>query len=467
MLKMTCYEFLTLLANTSSVKTKKEMLKWADDSTDNEHNVKKIFKYAYDTVNFSYGVSAQRVTSSLIEFAQNLDKNLKKTGNSGINLDEIVPGEPVSFEEAFKLLDKLNAREITGDAALQACVDLCWKFNKPERDMFIYILDRDLHCGVNKTLLNKVWHEFIPLPKYNRCSVFSKDKINRISFPAYLQLKCDGTYREVQKRGTNITVRSRQGEVRNDLLFTDQFKDFPDGIYTGEITLGHAYKPDANRSVSNGLINSNNPPYGEMWLTLWDYLTPMEYSGLSKTPYKDRFAKLSEILKTASDHPQIELVPTIEVNSLDEVIAETSNVMSQGLEGCVLKDKNMVFKDGTNPQQMKIKLKVDCEMRITGFTEGTGKRAGKVGAICFESDDHQIKGLCSGFSDAEMDDFTNCKSYYIGKIISIEFNDLSKPEYSDHYALVHPRFVAVREDKDTTDTLETVKNLRDMARQLA
>ena len=142
--------------------------------------------------------------------------------------------------------------------------------------------------------------------------------------------------------------------------------------------------------------------------------------------------------------------------------------MEQGLEGGVLKDKGNCFKNGTSGTQLKIKLKVDAEMRITGFTDGTvgTKREGKIGAIQFSNDEGTIKGQCSGFSDAELDLFTKNKDNLIGRIISVEFNDLVKAENNDYYALSHPRFVEIRNDKDETDTLEKVMQLRDMAKSL-
>ena len=54
----------------------------------------------------------------------------------------------------------------------------------------------------------------------------------------------------------------------------------------------------------------------------------------------------------------------------------------------------------------------------------------------------------------------------IGRIISVEFNDIVKSENNDYYALSHPAFIEIRNDKDETDTLEKVIQLRDMAKIL-
>ena len=142
--------------------------------------------------------------------------------------------------------------------------------------------------------------------------------------------------------------------------------------------------------------------------------------------------------------------------------------MNKGLEGGVLKNINMGYKNGTSKDQLKIKLKVDVEMRCVGFVKGTKgtkyENLNKV--IVFENDEGTIKGQCSGMTDEMVDEVTKNESNYINKILTVKFNDLQKADDHDFYALSHPRFDCWRDDKDTTDTLETVLKLRDMAKEL-
>jgi hypothetical protein len=107
-------------------------------------------------------------------------------------------------------------------------------------------------------------------------------------------------------------------------------------------------------------------------------------------------------------------------------------------------------------------------MRITGFQEGTPgtKREATFGAMIFENDEGTIKGRCSGFTDKQLEDFNSRREELIGKIIEVQFNDLSKARDSDYYALSHPRFIEIRE-KDETDTLEKAFELRQMAMELS
>lgn len=404
--------------------------------------LREIFKYTYDTVNYTYGVSAESAKNFCIHSVANFDMPM------------------------FAVLELLNDKIATGNDALEICQRYI-QTNPSYKELFLQIIDRDLRIGVNTKTIGKIWEGLLCKPNYNRCQIFDKKRASNISYPAFLQLKCDGTYREAYISNGVVSFKTRSGEPYANPVLAEQMKNFPSGYYLGEFTIGKASEPDVNRSIGNGLINSDNPPYDQIHFTIWDYLTDREYQGIDKTPYFSRFSVLSSIMSTYAESANlVELVPNTFVSNLNSVLEYTSNIMSQNLEGTVLKDFKMVFKNGTNNKQLKIKLKVDCEMRITGFTLGNGKRKDKVGAILFENDEKSIKGACSGFSNKEMEQFTKNPDKYINKIISVEFTDLSKSPNNNYFALVHPRFVEIRKDKTETDSLAKVQNLKQMAKEL-
>ena len=367
-----------------------------------------------------------------------------------------------TVDELLSALEILGEGTIRGNEAHQFVCNHLKCLDNDNKEIFLNVLGRDLKIGLNVKSINKVFKNLIPKPNYMRCAVLSEKTLKKINFPAFIQLKMDGTYREIHVADGQVTGKTRSGEEYFNPVLFKEMENFPNGYYTGELTID-----GESRFTGNGLINSLNPPYEKITFTVWDYLTDEDYLEKSKTPYYSRFESLSDIIEKHNSN-RVKLVPNHEVNSIDEALKYVSDWMEQGLEGGVLKDKNNVFKNGTSGTQLKIKLKVDAEMRITGFTDGTigTKREGKIGAIQFSNDEGTIKGQCSGFSDEELDLFTKNKDNLIGRIISVEFNDLVKSENNDYYALSHPRFIEIRNDKDETDTLDKVIQLRDMAKSL-
>ena len=431
-------DILNELNESNSSNYKLDILKKYKDNSE----LKKLLELTYNRNKYNFNVS----------------KNCIIKDNPGI----LESNGSKTVDEVLSALEILGEGTIRGNEAHQFVCNHLKYLDNDNKEIFLNVLGRDLKIGLNVKSINKVFKNLIPKPNYMRCAVLSEKTLKKINFPAFIQLKMDGTYREIHVADGQVSGKTRSGEEYFNPVLFKEMENFPNGFYTGELTI-----EGESRFTGNGLINSLNPPYEKITFTVWDYLTDEDYLEKSKTPYYSRFESLSDIIEKHKSN-RVKLVPNHEVNSIDEALKYVSDWMEQGLEGGVLKDKNNVFKNGTSGTQLKIKLKVDAEMRITGFTDGTigTKREGKIGAIQFSNDEGTIKGQCSGFSDEELDLFTKNKDNLIGRIISVEFNDLVKSENNDYYALSHPRFIEIRNDKDETDTLEKVIQLRDMAKGL-
>lgn len=429
-------EIFNELKNTTSTKEKFNIL---SKNKENE-SLKRILKYAYDSVSYTYGVTYNHILS--FESNDTSQKNM------------------------FELLEELSKRELTGHNALRECKNLINTLSEENKIIFKGIIDRDFKIGVSTKTLNKVWKGLIPTPNYCRCSTFKKGA--KITYPAFVQLKCDGTYREAHIENGVCSFRTRSGEEYSIPTLEKEMSKLPDGYYTGEFTIGRADEPDVDRQVGNGLINSKTPPFEKIHFTIWDYLRPLEYTLNARRTYKERFEELTSII-TQAQIENVSIVQSVIVNSEEEMIKQVSLWMSKGLEGGVLKDFNMSFKNGTSNQQFKIKLKIDAEMRVKDFQKGTEgtKYEGQNKVIIFENDEGTIKGQCSGMTDAQVEECTKHPEKYIGQIVSVQFNDLIKAQGSEVYALSHPRFVEFRlNEKNETDTLEKVLDLREMAKNL-
>ena len=430
-------DFLSELNESNSSNYKISTLK----KYQNSEIVKQLLKLTYDKNNFNFGMSRTRLLGILNEsnFPEGIDK----------------------IDDYLDLLQE-NSGKLSGNSAKEFYSSLLQKLTEDSRVILLNILGRDLKCGINIKNINKVFKNLIPKPNYMRCAVFSEKLVKKIHFPAMLQLKMDGTYREFNVSNGTVSAKTRAGEEYFNPVLFEEMMYFPDGYYMGELTID-----GESRFTGNGLINSLNPPLDKIIFTCWDFLTFDEYTGKVKTSYIDRFNRLQNLIASRKVK-QVKLVENHFVNNVSEALKQVSLWMSEGLEGGVLKDFNNTFKNGTSNTQLKIKLKVDAEMRITGFTEGTPgtKREGKIGAIQFANDEGTIKGQCSGFSDAELEEFSKNKDSLIGKIISVEFNDITKAENNEYYALSHPRFIEIRNDKNETDDLKKVIQLRDMAKML-
>lgn len=446
-----------------------------------------VFRKTYDKVLWTYGVTMKK-----IPVYTNTDR--------------------IKIEQALVEIEKLGRREITGNDAIIFLHKLLSDLSEEDSKILEKIINRDLRINFGKKEYNKiVSKEYQCLsPTYLRCDVLTKKTSKNIHYPAVLQKKADGTYREFSIDDSEVECRSRSGESYDYPLHNNYLSKLKDGVYVGELTVRASeetmktvYKKLEDtkrkgddteeleeiiskynesiskgeeyilpRGIGNGLINSDEPPHEDIVIELWDYITFEEYNlarqkdkkKVCTTIYNDRFNILKKNISEIS-YNDIRIIEHVIVNNSHEVMLQNKIWMEKGYEGSILKDWSGVFKDGTSNKQLKIKLKISVEMRIVGFKDGTigTKREGKVGSIIFKNDEGTVDGRCSGFTDEFLDEVTNNKEKYLGKIIEVEFNDLSRASGSETYALSHPRFIEFRLDKSSTDKLEQIFKMREMA----
>jgi len=485
---MSIYEILEELnlENGSNYKLK-TLKKYSDNEL-----LKRVMKMTYDRVNYTFGITMKNVHAGSAE-------------------------NTISLQEALDGLDKLNAREYTGNAAIGFLENLLENVSETNAIVLRLIVGRDLKINLGRTSINKVWKNLIPKPCYCRCDIYKEKTAKNINFPAIVQLKADGTYRESLKDDKNVKFTSRSGEPYNYKNLEDSLSSISDkfnGYFVGELTvkcddkileriipsiLKEDIKNGTNnaetiqkhyrektelgkeyilpRGIGNGLINSDDVPYDNLIYDLWDFVNVEDYALASlkdrkntpKVPYKERFSLLQEAVKELKDNG-IDNIRVIEyklVENLKEVSDFASEKMKDGLEGAILKDWEMLFKDGTSKQQLKMKISFELDVRITGFIEGTKgtKREETFGSVEYSTDDGMIKGSVSGFSDDQLKDFNSRREELIGVVFTLEGNDLTKGRGNVHYAVSHPRFIELRTDKDSTDDLERALDILESAKE--
>lgn len=434
---MSIKEIVNELNESNSSNYKLEVL---EKYSDNEL-LKRVLKMTYDKVSYNYGITLKKIP-------------------------EVQPSEDpyMNLEQALDIIESnFCTRAVTGNAAISSLTAILQSLNADDQYVAKGVIDRSQKINMGRSGINKVFPKLIIKPPYMRCQVYSKKTSKNISFPACLQLKADGRFVAITVDNGEVTFASRQGEEQEFPLLLNAFSKAPDGVYIGEMMV----MGEKVRTTANGMINSSNPPHELIYVQLWDFITLEEYSRPKdkkwKVPYVTRLLRLTEI--TDKLNPiRVQLIETWEVNSLKEALKKVSEWMTEGYEGGVLKDYSNIFIDHDSPTQLKLKLEVECDMRITGFTVGTGKNLEYFGAVTFENDEGTIKGKVgvSSMTEKLRNYIHENREDFLSRIMEVQFNDLSKAEGNDYYALSHPRYVEIK-DKDETDTLTKVFENREMA----
>jgi DNA ligase-1 len=194
---------------------------------------------------------------------------------------------------------------------------------------------------------------------------------------------------------------------------------------------------------------------------VWDFL-PYSYYEKGKeykTEYIYRLKYLKESIKHIGDG-SIRLIKSKVVNCYTDCMEYFQQVLNIGEEGLILKLPTNTWKDGKS-QQVKMKLLFTVDLKLTGYINGNGKFENTLGSIIAESGDGVIKISASGFSDDLRDEIWSNKDKYMGKIVEIQCNAISR-DFEQNWSLQHPVFKGFHVDKNEADSLQDIINNQNM-----
>ena len=360
--------------------------------------------------------------------------------------------------QAMDKLFELSSRIVTGNAAIEHLTQVLTSLSPKNAKVLERIIAKDLKCGVSTATANDVWLGLIVDYPCMLASQYEQKLVDKIQWPAMVQLKLDGMRFNAVVRDGQCEFKSRNGKTI-DLLghLENEFVKLANGmdlVFDGELIV----KDDSgilNRQTGNGILNKavkgtiSDKEASMVHATIWDHIPYMYFtSGECPTPYKERFARLQ-----AAD--KISIVPNFIIEDIEEAQAKFKEYYDQGEEGIILKDMHAPWENKRSKSLIKFKGELECDLKIVDVEDGTGKYEGMLGALVCESEDGIIKvKVGSGFNDEDRKKIK--KQDVVGKVVAVKYNSRIRSKHEDE-SLFLPIFVEIREDKDKADSAGSIK----------
>ena len=375
----------------------------------------------------------------------------------------------------FKTLaNALIKRAVTGHAALGAIDVAMQKATNAEwNGWYRLILQKDIRAGFSETTVNRAVKDInkeyvIPTTPYMRCSLPESSNMEDWDWSkgVYSNLKADGMFAYINLNADGfVWVTSRGGTLFLDgtLGIEDAAaKTFDKDTCThGELTVYQDGKL-LQRQLGNGILNSvlkggSLESNQIVVFDCWDQIPLSAFTpkGKYNTTYKSRFDKLSAQVKSGS--PQIKLIETRIVTTMEDAQAHYKEMRKLGLEGTICKSPDTIWKDGTSKDQVKFKESIDVELIVKGFAPGKGKNAALFGSLTSQSACGKLECGVSGLSDELRLAIHNDRKNWLGKIITVRSNSVMYSSKGGVHSLFLPRFIEERDDKTEADTFEQIE----------
>ena len=348
-------------------------------------------------------------------------------------------------------------RELTGNNAKDAVSGMIARCETLDEWNFWYrrILLKDLKCGISEKTVNKVYGKgFIPI---FGC-MLAKDGTNmqeKITGQQVVEYKFDGVRCLAIIENNECTLYSRSGRVFENVPHIN--KALGKEYYNGYVLDGELMGKDFQLLMKK--INSKHGWKEEEmdeYFAVFDILTVEEFkAGGSDIPQLERKKKLDKLFRGDADLFWNKSVHSVNYDVLDmdneldsaQFTEKAAHAAQEGFEGLMVKPSDGLYKTKRTDAWLKLKPFIEVTLELKDVEEGTGKNAGKLGALVCEGIEmgKRIKvNVGSGLSDDDRDSIWNNPQDYLGLLVEIRADVITKPEDSDVYSLRFPRFKGFR-----------------------
>lgn len=257
----------------------------------------------------------------------------------------------------------------------------------------------------------------------------------------YLSRKFDGNYVQIHKVGKDVK------------FYTSGNKEFFIPEVANELV---ALNPENSFILECEYIGTSDGKLGDRTKAckLTTYRTNFEKGLSTSFDSRERFKAFDLIIPDISFVDREQILDNLKLgNFINKVsyfgpmtLAEAKDTAklwcNQGFEGCYIKQFTHLQEAGKRVNTaVKLKYRKTADLLCIDIIEGTGKYVGQIGSLVLKDSNGRIVAVGSGLSDY---DRSRLHSYYIGKIIEIEYEQII-----DTY--IQPTYIRVRDDKNVSD----------------
>ncbi len=361
-------------------------------------------------------------------------------------------GPGITQSDFDDIVRSLEARTLTGNAMKDTIQVLCDSSKMEEwNDWYRRILIKDLRCGVTHKTINK--HSTIKVPVFE-CMLAddSKKHEKKLVGDVLIEPKLDGVrvvvICDVDK--DEVKLFSRNGkELLNFPEINKQFDEMLDQMSESMVFDGEVMSDDF-QTLMREIHRKGGAKTKDAKLNLFDCMPLYNFQdGSCVDPITER----KKWLDGYTFGPNINLVEHVRMNLDDDEgqkqFADYNKMcIDRGFEGIMVKPVNGIYECKRSTGWLKVKPFIEVSLKVIDVEEGTGRNAGKLGALVVEGTDMDkfIKtNVGSGLTDTDRDTFWKSKDKLIGQIVEVRADAITQnQDTTNEWSLRFPRFLRFR-----------------------
>ena len=398
--------------------------------------------------NTEFFEGARLALNSMITFG--LKQIPEKKNEDGAGLD---------WADFTFVVERLVDRTLTGNAARDTVVELINQSTQQQwNGWYRRILIKDLRCGVSEKTINKMVekdYENFVIPVFS-CQLAhdSANHESKVTGDKLIEVKLDGVrVLAIVYPSGHVDLFSRNGkELVNFPHIVEQLSQVA-AVFNIPMVLDGEVMSSSFQDLMKQVHRKDNVATNDAVLNLFDILPLEDFeAGISNVPQQLRSETLIGWHTThAGQLPNVtvlhhELVDLDDPDGQARFRAINARAIAGGYEGIMIKDPDAVYECKRSVAWLKLKPFIEVSLDVVDFEEGTGRNAGRLGAIICEGEDdgRRIRvNVGSGFSDANRVDYWVGRGEIKGHVAEVRADAITQNQ-DGSYSLRFPRFLRFR-----------------------
>jgi DNA ligase-1 len=364
--------------------------------------------------------------------------------------------------EFWALCEALRTRSLTGGKAKLHIEAMMNKFDSEQwNSLARRVLIKDLRCGISEKTLNKVLKNSDWVIPVFSCQLAqdSTDQPKKMRGTKRLEVKLDGVRVLAVVQGPSVVLYSRNGKVFENFpqivqAIEDSRRHFMRGLSSGgRFVLDGEIVGESFQTLMRQAHRKSDSKTEGMVYHIFDILPLDDFErGYWNAQQHKRISYLEQARTSLEETTCLRIMPGLDVD-LDtaeghDIMRRFANdAVEQGFEGIMIKDVDAPYECKRSSFWMKWKPTITVDLEIVGFEEGTGRNAGRLGAIICEGVDNERTirvNVGSGLSDSDRDVFWSDRDDLLGHLVEVEADAVTQNQ-DGSYSLRFPRFLRFRD----------------------
>lgn len=436
-------EITKALKELSGISSNLQKIEWLKNH--NDEDLKNVFKWYFDS---------SKVTGIA-------EKKINKKLDYSVVWDSGTPEYNLKIQDVFKYLELNNTGSDEDILNIQFYMNQICSTDE-EKECFKKLVCKNYPMGVDYKTINKVYPNLIPCYEVmlaNKYLDLNENKRNKLFTKGRtfcIQEKLDGFRCTAWKENGVVKLISRQGklitglvDIENDIknMIGDNF------VLDGELLLTDRENVPSKLQykATSKIVSTKDEEKHGITLNVFDCVSAYVWKEkIESESYFIRYGILEKSLKITNPK-YVKLVPNIVVtDDISKIEKCLKHAQKMNWEGVMVRFMDSKYEWKRSDNLLKVKPMNEMDVIIKDYEEGSNSYVGMLGAFICEIDHPQFGNIKTkvggGYSEDERKLFWKNRDEMIGRVISIQYFEVTENSDTKQKSVRFPEFLELKEE---------------------